>query len=45
LWLTEKPDPLSIFAEIVGPQRVIDALRRLATPERSNGTPHGEPHE
>lgn len=45
LWMAEKPDPLSIFAEIVGPQRVIDALRRLTTPEHGNGTPNGEPHE
>ena len=38
LWQEELPDPLLTFAEIVGPSRVMEALRKLAAQGPQTGT-------
>jgi Uma2 family endonuclease len=38
LWQEEKPDPQLTFAEIVGPQRIIDALNQMMAQGARNGS-------
>jgi hypothetical protein len=42
LWSEEKPDPLSTFAEIVGPARIISALQQLIAQGPSDGPVNGK---
>ncbi len=41
LWQTEKPDPLLTFAEIVNPERIIDAMRQMIARDAAHGSVNG----
>lgn len=42
LWQMEKPDPQLTFASIIGPERIIDALRQMMERDAAHGSANGK---